>query len=382
MSVPTFLEARAAFKNVIGDSFNDQTLNSLIASLANEARGIRFADLVISLPPMSMENGVIRIDTGRKSRNNTGEFWGQGASGSIQKGTSGLIYKKITFPIDSELEESVKEVFLEAWIQTVMGLDKKYGENISQIRNIYRDISIVRGWEKKQQCILYITMDFNPLKITDYLFSFESPTLTDVKPQLTELGKILQHFDKHYNFRHRDFHQGNIMFDEEKSVRLIDFGRSCLTFDWTTGSRQAIFGMPKYGGVIPEELMAINESPCFSLDLLTLIASFIEYYKDEMSESLFNFLNTVVTGEGGKNLFSYLKKLKEKDGAAFWLTYPDKFQLWSESMIGELLTCPVITPTAFLAFLKTVRNVKTVRNKGNKGSKGSKGSKKNKTAKT
>lgn len=364
MSKATFLEARAAFSRVIGAGFNDQTINAMIASMANPEKGVKFTDAVISLAPMSMEKGLIRIDTGRKARNNTGQFWGQGASGTIQKGASGLIYKKIVLENGVALEKNVLEVFMEAWIQTVLGLDKKYGSNVSQIRNIYRDISIVRGWEKKGECILYITMDLNKYKIEDYFHSFGSPTVANVKPQLLELGKILQHFEKKYAFKHRDFHQGNVMFAKDKSIKLIDFGRSCMVFDWTTESELALFGMPEYMGEIPPKLLGKQDARCFSLDLLTLLVSIIEYYKDNVSPSLFKFLNDLVTSSGGKNLFSYAKKLgiKKNPGdpdAAFWQTYPDKFMTWSDDMITELVNCPTVRPDGFIAAVKAGENAST-----------------------
>jgi hypothetical protein len=376
MSRPTFVEARSAFKNVIGKGFKDTTVSAMIASMANPATGVKFVDAVISLAPISMEEGVIRIDTGRKARNNTGQFWGQGASGTIQKGASGLIYKKIVIDIDITLEDKVREVFMEAWIQTIMGLDKIYGQNISQVRNIYRDISIVRGWEKTKQCILYITMDFNKYKIEDFFYSFGSPTVDNVKPQLIELGKILDHFDELYNFRHRDFHQGNIMFAEDKSVRLIDFGRSCLTFDWSSGGRKAIFSMPQYGGTIPPVLLGENNASCYSMDLLTLLISVIEYHKDNVSAPLYEFLNNLVTSRGGKNLFTYTKKLgiskstnKRDPDAAYWQTYPDKFGIWTKPMLNELVNCPTVTPNGFLSRL--IANTETTSNNNNSKNGGS-----------
>ena len=361
MPKPTYDTARAAYSSVLGTGFTDQHVNGLISALAGQPASVSiFRDAVISLPPLSMHDGLIRIDSGRKQQTNTSEFWGEGASGKIELGESGTIYKKIAFTINDDLENSIKEIFLEAWIQTVLGMDSTFGKNVSQIRHIYRDISIVRGWEKLDECILYITMDPIATKMEAYLESFGRPTIDDVKPQFIELGEILEHFGTEYNFRHRDLHQGNVMFDESSSVVLIDFGRCCFTFNYSFAD-SANFSMDIYGGELPEALLeeSTDDEACFSYDLIIFVSSLLENYSETMSYGLNKLLNEMATSNSGENLYSYAVGLGRKvnpraPDPASWQCYPGKFIKWSPKMIAALLDCPTLEPDGFITKLDSV----------------------------
>jgi len=350
-SKPSFIDAHKAFKKVLGKNFDDTATNSLISLMAQNTpiQNTDFINMVNSLVPMSMKNGLIKINTGENSVNNVSEIWGSGSYGEIEKGVSGLIYKKITLTPE-DLNNEIKNVFLEAWMQTVMGLDTKYGQHISQIRNIYRDISLSKDWHSKpttQTCILYITMDFNKFKFIDYLNSFDKPTLENVKPQLIQLGNVLDHLDATYNFRHRDLHTGNVMFAEDKTVKLIDFGRSCFTFDSSVNGDIAIFNMPYFGGLIPEQLIGTDEQTCFSVDLLIFLVSVVEIYRKNISTSLYVYINKLLTGDRGTNFYRYTRDLI-RDGYAYWQCYPDRFEIWDEEQLEELARCDSLKPSGFV----------------------------------
>ena len=60
---PSFIDAHKAFKKVLGKNFDDNATNSLISLMAQNTpiRNADFINLVNSLLPMSMKNGLVLI---------------------------------------------------------------------------------------------------------------------------------------------------------------------------------------------------------------------------------------------------------------------------------------------------------------------------------
>lgn len=90
---------------------------------------------------------------------------------------------------------------------------------------------------------------------------------------LETLCKGLDILQKDYNFAHRDFHGGNVMYDESKNkVYIIDFGFSCFSIPQTEGSVQGVetgFGYNPFN----EEYRAHRKCDNKSHDLCILILS-------------------------------------------------------------------------------------------------------------
>jgi hypothetical protein len=80
-----------------------------------------------------------------------------------------------------------------------------------------------------------------------------------------------------YNFVHRDFHSGNVMYDKDKTLKnvsIIDFGYSCFTIKQTPGSIQTVNGGYGYNQIAEYK----SHIPCVnkSHDICTLVLSLLQ----------------------------------------------------------------------------------------------------------
>jgi serine/threonine protein kinase len=372
----TFNEANAAFRNVLGNDILKSGVSDIIDKMAVNYNELYFTGLIANLSTISSIGENLIIDKGRhhsrKGRNST-QYWASGAVGKIRKGEQekSLVYKIIE--IDSVkpdiLEKKIRQVFIESWIQTILCNDSLGSKYVAKIKRMYRDISLERGWEKKQKkCILYISMEFCTYNLSGYLHSFNNPTLEMVKPQLLQLGEALKYLYDTYNFRHKDLHEGNLMFSKDKSIKLIDFGRSCISFE-KDNQTLATFSASLVPVEMPTILLGNSKSSCYSKDLLTFLVSVLEFHKADMSDSLYVFLKKLVTTKSGLNLHLYAKRLGEiknpqKPEYAFWQTYPATLKSWSPEMQMELYSCETLTPEGFIKALEVgLSGGKTRRNR-------------------
>jgi serine/threonine protein kinase len=192
-------------------------------------------------------------------------------------------------------------------------------------------------------------------------------TVDAVKPRLSQLATVLLHLDATYGFRHRDLHSGNVMFTSDMQVKIIDFGRSCMNFEWSPG-RPALFSMSKWGADdIPKSIVKGKSTTCFSLDLLIYIISILQddEYEKLISYSLNKMLNKMVTSSaasGSMNLFYYLKSRTDAKSTAkehyspFWDSYPWSFADWDAPAIVALADTPSVYLEGFKTFVDAATN--------------------------
>jgi len=103
---------------------------------------------------------------------------------------------------------------------------------------------------------------------------------SDLLTALYLLCKGLTELQEKYNFVHRDFHKGNVMYEKiSTNVSIIDFGYACFTIKDTPGSIQTVNGGYGYNQI--EEYK--SHIPCVnkSHDICTLILSLLTSEKNK-----------------------------------------------------------------------------------------------------
>jgi succinate dehydrogenase flavin-adding protein (antitoxin of CptAB toxin-antitoxin module) len=343
------------------------TMASILENLnQNKASGTYFTDLVPSLEIMAIENGAdIRIGrSGRKGRNEIiPEPIAEGAFGELFKNRSGtVIYKKIFISgeIPQKKEFMVRQTFLEAFIQTVLGMDPTYGKNVCHIQHVYRAAESVRPMARRNgstDIILYIVME--PIAHTledklDALGSNGALTLKMLSPYFAQLGHVLEGLKHKYNFFHSDLHTGNVMFRDDDTTTLIDFGACCLRInDVTYAVNQDNIVHPNARRLIA----GVVDAPCESYDVLMFLASFAENYGAALSEEenvkLMRYLDT---RDKSFNLLDWLFRsytetpIAERPKALFHMTYNRVIkEEWPRDVVAKLPNIPGITPGGFAA---------------------------------
>jgi hypothetical protein len=199
---------------------------------------------------------------------------GGGAYGTIFKNNrTNTVYKRVIQPSnivdDEQIEVFHKELFMEPFIQTLLQSDTSYGQNIANIRHVYKDAGVVRASTRPRSSVSESGMFFPvPVHRTNYTYYYEMEpirhTITsyiannsppDFILKLSQLGATLDYFQRAYGFYHCDLHTGNLMFTDSGEIKIIDFGMSCITD----------------GGTV----YSVNDRVCQSWDLLNYVLHLI-----------------------------------------------------------------------------------------------------------
>jgi serine/threonine protein kinase len=303
------MAAEKNFPDTIRDNFSvvtGQTVDLTAANIkglrANQAASLYFSTRIASLPWAYIPdaNGEFHRD-GFDERVN---YLGGGTYGQVFQGiTSRKAYKKMTMPPDNDTpikkELYYREIYLEAFIQTVLQNDARYGQNIGAIEKIYKD-QMPDGTSRN---VFYYQMETinNPNGLTGYLNSQKGPTglvpRSTLLAILRQLATILEYFRMTYGFYHRDLHVGNVMFHDmtaelagaaagapipadllpgNRRIKIIDFGMACMK--------------PK------GRVFSVEGGGCISIDLLIYITSLFDY-RDMFDAESITFLNGLFTKE-------------------------------------------------------------------------------------
>ena len=109
-------------------------------------------------------------------------------------------------------------------------------------------------------------------KITDY---------TELRGAMKTLCMGLQILQQNYNFAHRDFHCGNVMYNPKiNKVYIIDFGYACFSIPDTSGSLQHVgggYGYEQFDKEYEAHRQCVNKSH----DLCVLILSLLCQIPDD-----------------------------------------------------------------------------------------------------
>ena len=195
----------------------------------------------------------------------------------------------------AKLDRSLRKVFFEAWIQTVLGLDAAVGSNIAEILGVYKRASSSPYNDKF--IIIVIEMKLLGDRIDDYIKPVAPVEFSYIQDSVINLIDILQYLNKAYSFVHRDLHANNVMFNGRR-ITLIDFGLSCFTF-FNSKGQTVKYAAPG----------STNRGSCHSFDMYIFLSSLLhpisrQYLSDACIEKIKSFFD-VVTPYGGTvvNLF-------------------------------------------------------------------------------
>jgi serine/threonine protein kinase len=273
---------------------------------------------------------------------------GGGTYGTIFLGDSGAIYKRITMQRIKNVipdknrnylnELFHRELFIEAFVQTLLQSDTKYGKNIARLDGIYKDgiVDETNNLPLSQRKYTY----FYKMENVPYTFPGFVKTLTNVTSEMAskfqEIGAILEYFMDTYGFFHRDLHGGNIMFDTSGNIKLIDFGMSCIDVNGIQYS--------------------VNNDECMSFDLFVLITYLLE---QNIIPELNDKFKELLSDRQGFDIFELMKRFTGPMEHVFHKSYysfaiKPKNQPWSNATTTRFIEniLPRLDPKGFVQFWK------------------------------
>ena len=260
----------AAFAGIIGLS-NISYVREIVAGLTGR-RGLsnttgarvikRYSDRILSMPTLTFG-----LDPGGRGDRGTVTIGGMsepvlkiggGTYGTIFLGTtSQFVYKRMVMLPEIKgakgIEEYHREIFIEAYIQCVLQCDPRFGKNIARIEKLYRDVEVTRA---SSNYTYYYKMESIPYTLDRHL-QRPGRTKEDNLKLISDLADVFEYFNRNYGFRHRDLHADNVMFAEDGTLKLIDFGQACINQRGTVYS--------------------VNDIECSSYDILIFLTYILQY---------------------------------------------------------------------------------------------------------
>jgi len=293
---------------------------------------------------------VLKVDKEKKTIQNTVRKgyilkdifeYGKGSNSVIYTNEeANFVFKEIQFNIADpvELEQKVREVFLELFIQTVLSTDTNYGNNICKAMMCYRSENT---YTISGEFNLYIQMEYLPESLNQYMLRIkvgDKAQIADMRPLFRTVCTIMKYFQTTYMFSHNDLHINNIMFSENDTLKLIDFGMSSIFYNNIHYAVEPnnIFKQP----LEPRELPIYTTSKIEqSYDMLIFFASFLSCNKTNVyGDELYSFVRDIFLTESGLNLYTYweAKLTKEPAIPVFHRMYSWIIEDWPEDMKEEL----------------------------------------------
>jgi serine/threonine protein kinase len=308
-----------------------------------------FSTRIYSLPMARIivsGSGVISFISQHGDNDDVTEI-GQGSNGTIYKGIrSNIVYKRIEI---NNSEEKFREIYLEAFIQTVLQNDPTYGRNICRIEKLYRDERLIDTVPvSRRRYIFIIKMEYiQNIKLNLYLESLKDEesnlvSFAAIKPMLRYLAFLLEHFQRNYGFYHGDLHSGNVLLNNDPTqIKIIDFGMACMK-PITTG-----------------RIFSVKNIPCMSYDLLIYIMDLRQYHIKDFANDALIFFDSLARSPDGRGLYDwaneYLRLINKIRSPIFHLMYSDQIvpdnEFWRAGIPGVGTLYNIFTPLLEQNFL-------------------------------
>lgn len=198
----------------------------------------------------------------------------------------------------TQLNSDLRDIFIEVFIQFILGNDITYGRNIVKIYNMYRSAdysSIFIEMERIDGDVLsYLKSACSASEILDTNF---------VLHILINSANVLMNLYRRHHFVHRDFKVNNIGIKQhvdDFSIMLFDFGASCIEYN---GKR---YSAKSFGKKV--------DQPCnINADLALLCYSiYLELY-DCLELRMIIFLESMLAHDG---LITQLENIRKKSKMA------------------------------------------------------------------
>jgi len=262
---------------------------------------------------------------------------GKGSYGEVSLSAKGLIYKEIRLQRANPyyLEYNLREIFLEVFIQTVLSLDIQFEGRIPRIFHLYRSSNT-----PEREILLYVVMENVPTSLKKYIYKQLKTkgvfklNLEDITPIFVQLGSLLNELQTKYEFYHRDLHGGNIMFNENGNLNIIDFGKACLTINGITYS--------------------IDKGNCISWDLLILFTYLLQREYAAFNKDVLDIFRNILTSANGIDFYDYVIGLGYREHVPpFHAVYPDFIdKFWGDVELNALIhDSPLLEPYNFTNFM-------------------------------